>query len=194
MTLDLLGLANKYDFSPLQQSIMSYLKATLSVSNVCVIYNVAMFYQLRELCHACTAFVDMNATAVMKTEGFLSLSQQALTELVSRDSFFSPELDIYHGVKRWLEANDVSLSEAKDLLKVVRLQLLPLKDILGDVRQSELYDANVILDAITMMKMEAPIELRQRGLLCKYTIWILLGYYIGHYWILSRYLIGIIFL
>lgn len=94
MTLDLLGLCNKYDFSNLQSSILAYLKATLSVYNVCIVYNVSSYYQLQELCTACASFIDMNAQSVMKTEAFLSLTQQSLIELVSRSSFCSPELEV----------------------------------------------------------------------------------------------------
>ena len=144
---------------------MAYLKATLNVSNVCIIYNCAMFYQLKDLCSACASFVDLNAQAVMKSEGFLCLSQQALIKLLSRDSFFSPELEIYHGIQRWIEQNEVSSDGCKGLLKVVRLQLIPLKSLLGEIRQSELYEANDILDAIAMVNQKKPIDLNQRGLL-----------------------------
>ena len=65
VTLDLLGLANKYDFCTLQHAIMSFLKATLTIANVCHIFNVALFYQLKELSQACTSFVDMNASQVL---------------------------------------------------------------------------------------------------------------------------------
>jgi BTB/POZ domain-containing protein 9 len=165
VVLDLLGLANKYDFNQLQLSLMAYLKATLNVSNVCITYNVAMFYQLKELCQACASFVDLNAPAVMKSDGFLTLSHQALIQVISRDSFYSPELDIYLGIKRWRENNELDPSELKSLLKVVRLQLLPMESLLNEVRQSGLYEANDILDAITMINQKKPIDLDQRGLL-----------------------------
>ena len=146
---------------------MAYLKATLNEINVCIVYNVASFYQLKELCMACTTFVDMHASAVMKNEGFLSLTQQAITELLSRDSFFAPELEIYHGICRWMESNEVDPTTAKSLLQVVRLQLLPIEELLGEVRQSTLYEANDILDAITMINLKKQIELNQRGFLGK---------------------------
>lgn len=115
MTLDLLGLSNKYDFNLLQQSLTAYLKATLNVTNVCLVYNVASYYQLRDLGTSCSTFVDMHASEVMKSDGFLSLSQSALTELISRDSFFASEMEIYHGIVRWMKHNRV---QSKDLLKV----------------------------------------------------------------------------
>ena len=163
----MLGLTNKYDFAMLQQAIITYLKATLSGSNVCYVYNVASFYQLKDLCSACSAFVDLHALEVMKSEGFLSLSQSVLTDLVQRDSFFAPELDIYHGVVRWMKHNDVTQDSAKELLKGIRLQLIALDDLLEEVRVDGYFDADCILDAIQIANQTPDIKLGYRGLLSK---------------------------
>ena len=163
--LDLLGLANKYDFAPLQTSIMAFLRATLNVTNVCLVYNVANYYQLRDLCFACSTFVDGHAAEVMKSDGFLSLSLSALTELCNRDSFFAPEIDIYRGIVRWVGHNEVETEVSRRLLQVVRLQLIPMEHLLGEIRSSKLFDPDHILDAIAMCTTKRSIELRQRGLL-----------------------------
>ncbi|XP_019853257.1 PREDICTED: BTB/POZ domain-containing protein 9-like isoform X2 [Amphimedon queenslandica] len=163
--LDLLGLSNKYDFSHLQSSILAYLKATLSVHNACIIYNVANFYQLSDLCLACASYIDINAQAVMRSEAFLSISHQSLVELVSRTSFYCPELEVYFGIRRWLDNNEVSKDEEKNILKIVRLELIPMSSLLGEVRESSLFEANDILDAIAMINKKNMIELNQRGLL-----------------------------
>ena len=165
--LDLLGLANKYDFDLLQSSIMAFLRATLNVNNVCLVYNVASFYQLKDLCFACSTFVDTHAAEVMKSDGFLSLSLSALTELCNRDSFFAPEIDIYRGIIRWVTHNEVDVEVSRELLKVVRLQLMSTEHLLGEIRSSKLFDPNHILDAITLFTTKESIELRQRGLLSK---------------------------
>ena len=163
--LELLGLANKYDFAALQNSIMAFLRATLNVNNVCLVYNVASFYQLRDLCFACSTFVDGHAAEVMKSDGFLSLSQSALTELSGRDSFFAPEIEIYRGIVRWVTHSEVDTDASRSLLKVVRLQLIPIRNLLGEIRSSKLFDPNHILDAIALYTTKEPIELGQRGLL-----------------------------
>ena len=167
MTLDLVGLANKYSFLALQQSIISYLKAAVTVANVCLIFSVSSYYQLKELNSACTDFIDLHATDVMKSDGFLSLSQSALLDLVSRDSFYAPEMDIYHGILQWVQSNEVDVKDAKELLKAVRLQLIPMADLLQVVRKSGFFDAHEILDAITMINQFPSINLHHRGLLCK---------------------------
>ena len=109
----------------------------------------------------------MHALEVMKSEGFLSLTQQVLTDLVHRDSFFAPELDIYHGVVRWMKHNEIDHEAAKDLLKGVRLQLIPLTDLLEEVRSAGYFDADCILDAIHMASQTHDIKLGYRGLLSK---------------------------
>lgn len=167
MVLQLLGLTNKYDFSTLQQAITTYLKATLSVLNVCVIYNVASFYQLKELAESCSTFVDMHAPEVMKADGFLSLSQTALTELIARDSFFAPEVEIYHGIQSWMDHNNVQKEDAGDLLAGLRLQLIPQDNLLKEIRMSGMFDSDKILDALSLISQKPNSELGHRGLLSK---------------------------
>ena len=169
VSLDLVGLANKYDFSILQQAIMSYLKATLTVANVCHVLNVSSFYQLKELIQACTSFVDMNAPQVMTSDGFLSLEKQALIELLSRDSFFAPEIDIFYGVQRWIESSECSSADIKELRSVLRLSLIPMEALLGVVRECKLFEDSEILDAIAVSCQQVnKTELKQRGLMSKW--------------------------
>lgn len=136
--------------------------------NVCIVYNIASFYQLKDLSEACSTFVDMHAIDVMKVEGFLSLSQTALTELIARDSFFAPEIAIYQGVKSWLEHNGVQKSSAEDLLAGIRLQLIPQANLLDEIRKSCMFDPDKILDALSMINQTSILELGSRGLLSKW--------------------------
>ena len=165
MILDLLGLSNRYNFDALQQAISSYLKATLSVNNACVIFNTANFYQLKDLCTACYTYIDSHATEMTSSEGFLSLSQAALIDLLSRDSFFAPEIEIFRSIVQWMEKNNISVEEASDLLKVVRLQLVSNNDLFNIIRPSGLYQPDQILDALHYQSEKKPLELHQRGLL-----------------------------
>ena len=175
MVLHLLGLANKYDFNTLQQTVTAYLKATLSVSNVCIIFNVASFYQLKDLSAACAAFIDMHAPEVMKSDGFILLSQSALCELLERDSFYAQELDIYHGLLKWLDHQKENNVEARDLLKLIRLQLIPMPSLLQEVRPSGHFRPDDILDAICVAEKGPGTELQQRGMLSKQFVAIHVG-------------------
>lgn len=176
----MLGLANKYDFGTLQQAITTYLKATLSVSNVCIIYNVASYYQLKELADACTTFVDIHAPEVMKADSFLSLSRMALAELISRDSFFAPEIEIFHGIREWMKHNNVQSEDAKDLLDGIRLQLISQSDLLQEIRKSGMFKPDKILDALYLVDQRSLLDLKHRGLLSKqFPFFILSIFYIS---------------
>lgn len=49
--------------------------------------------------------MDEHACEVIQHESFLQLSADALNELVSRDSFYAPEIDIFLAVRAWVNAN-----------------------------------------------------------------------------------------
>lgn len=49
--------------------------------------------------------MDKHALDVMNHESFLRLSAAALSEMISRDSFFASEIDIFLAVKRWVNTN-----------------------------------------------------------------------------------------
>lgn len=58
-------------------------------------------YQI-QVCHE---YMDEHACEVIQHESFLQLSADALNELVSRDSFYAPEIDIFLAVRAWVNAN-----------------------------------------------------------------------------------------
>lgn len=56
--------------------------------------------------------MDKHAPEVIQHENFLQLSPEALKKLISRDSFYAPEIDIFLAVEMWVKANpDVNTSE-----------------------------------------------------------------------------------
>jgi len=73
--LDLLGMANKYGFQALEVAISDYLKLSLSLKNVCVIYDMASIYGLSKLCEQCVLYMDRHACDILKTDGFLHMSR-----------------------------------------------------------------------------------------------------------------------
>ena len=64
LILEILGLAHKYGFQDLESSISDYLKAVLSIKNVCLIYDTASLYGLEKLMHSCCFFMDRHAVEV----------------------------------------------------------------------------------------------------------------------------------
>lgn len=78
-------------------------------------------------------------------------------------------VQVYQGIRRWLDGNNEVLSqgEISKVLKTVRLELIPLDNLLEEVRGCGLFEPNDILDAITMINKVNSIDLNQRGLLGK---------------------------
>ncbi|XP_070579023.1 BTB/POZ domain-containing protein 9-like [Ptychodera flava] len=161
--LDILGLAHRYGFIDLELSISDYLRATLNISNVCLIYDVASLYQLRSLKDTCFSFMDNNAGEVMQSESFLALSEAALTDVISRHSFCASEIDIFNAVLEWSKNNpDV---DPTNIVCAVRLPLMSLQDLLNIVRPTNLVSPDAILDAIKLREESRDMELGYRGYL-----------------------------
>ena len=103
--VDLLGCAHKYGFVSLQHSVSDYLESILDIKNVCSIYDIAALYQLEKLERTCARFIDRNCQTLIKSQSLLGLSETSLAQIIGRNSFCAPEVEIFHVVKRWHELN-----------------------------------------------------------------------------------------
>ena len=124
-------------------------------------------YSLHELLTTSCTLMDLNAKEVLNTEGFFSLSEPSLTELLSRDSFYADEVDIFNGVIEWLQFNNKTKESSHRLLSTVRLNLLDMKELLSRVRPSGFFCPDTILDAIEAKVNVDPLTLNRRGILSK---------------------------
>ncbi|XP_063993125.1 BTB/POZ domain-containing protein 9 [Diachasmimorpha longicaudata] len=159
--LDILGLAHQYGFLELEMAISDYLKEILNIKNVCLIFDATRLYQLDRLTKVCHEYMDKHALEVIKHESFLQLSANAVKELVSRDSFYAPEIDIFLAMQTWVKANpEVDMNE---VLGQVRLSLLAITDLLNVVRPTGLVSPESILDAIAARTQTRDSELIYRG-------------------------------
>lgn len=161
--LDILGLAQQYGFVDLEVSISDYLQEILQIRNVCIIFDAARLYQLQFLTQVCSSFMDQHALDIIHHETFLQLSASALKELLARDSFYAPEVEIFRAVCEWVQANPDE--DADDILSIVRLPLMSLSELLGIVRPAGLVSPDTILDAIQARTQAKDSELNYRGCL-----------------------------
>lgn len=74
MLLDMLGLCHQYGFAELETSISDFLKAALSIQNVCLIFDIANMYGLESLAQTCCEFIDRSANVIIQHESLLNLS------------------------------------------------------------------------------------------------------------------------
>lgn len=99
--LELLGLTDEYGIDVLKLAIAADLKANIHLENCCSILDAALLYKLQTLSDACLKFMDRNATEVLGSSGFKTLSQDSLCALLDRDSFFASEVNILNAVSEW---------------------------------------------------------------------------------------------
>lgn len=88
-----------------------------------------------------------------------------MEEVLRRDSFCAPEINIFRAVQQWSEKNP-----EEDLVRViqyVRLPLMNLEELLNIVRPSCLISADTILDAIQLKNHSRDMQLSYRGFLSK---------------------------
>lgn len=143
--LDTLGLAHQYGFQDLETAISDILKQLLALRNVCAILDTAHLYGLEKLVKVCHGFLDRHATEILMHESFLQLSQSSLIELLQRNSFFAPEVEIFRGVCNWCKVNE---DKNDSVMKCVRLPLMSVADLLSVVRPAGLVKPDALLDAI----------------------------------------------
>ncbi|XP_055911449.1 BTB/POZ domain-containing protein 9 [Eupeodes corollae] len=144
--LDTLGLANQYGFTELELAISEYLRQYISLSNVCAILDAARLYNLEKLVNVCLTFMDRNAAEILQHESFRGLSKESLEEVLKRDSFFAPEVQIFIAVNEWCKQN--SNIDVGTVVSYVRLPLIHLEHLLQVVRQSGILGPDKLLDAI----------------------------------------------
>ncbi|XP_065364039.1 BTB/POZ domain-containing protein 9 [Calliphora vicina] len=144
--LDTLGLANQYGLSELELAISDYLRQYLALSNVCAILDAARLYNLEKLAKVCLTFMDRNAADILQQESFKNLSKESLQEVLRRDSFFAPEVQIFVAVWEWCKHN--KNVDIQSVVSYVRLPLMNLEHLLQVVRPSGILEPDKLLDAI----------------------------------------------
>lgn len=97
--VDIYGLVELYDFELLKETISKYLAAKLSVDNCFEILDAAYLHSLDDLQNTCLTFMDHRSTEVLHHDSFKSMSVNSLATLLMRDTFYAPEIDIFHAVK-----------------------------------------------------------------------------------------------
>jgi len=161
LILEILSLAHQYGFVELETSISDYLKATLNIKTVCLIYDTSSLFQLNSLEDSALLFMDRNALEVLNHDSFVTLSDAAVKELISRDSFCADEIEIFRAVSRWAKGNPDS--DVSNVLEEIRLSLINIQDLLKVVRPTDLMPADILLDAIQSRTESKDSELRYRG-------------------------------
>jgi len=158
LLLDILGLAHRYGFEALQTAISDHLEAVLNIHNVCLIYDIASVYSLASLSRTCCTYMDRHAADIIQSDSFLTLSPTALREVVSRDSFCAPEIEIFKALTSWSERNKVSLNESADTHSVSSADSVSVDgetqgDEAGSITDINITVCNVGVDIVSMVRL-----------------------------------------
>ena len=163
--LDILILANRYSLLSLESAITGYLKDIISELNVTEIYDVAAVIDITDLVSACLQYIDHHATQILNLDDFTRMSKKSVKDVISRQSFFASEIDIFHALKRWINENE---EDDTELCTCVRLPLIDMTCLLNEIRESKLFAPDNILDAIKMKHENTVNNLPHRGFLGKF--------------------------
>ncbi|EDX10142.1 uncharacterized protein Dsimw501_GD14335, isoform B [Drosophila simulans] len=66
--------------------------------SACMILDAARLYNLEKLTEVCLMFMDRNADDVLLHDTFDTLSKESLEEVLRRDCFFAPEVQIFSSI------------------------------------------------------------------------------------------------
>ena len=125
------------------------------VDKVCTILDQAIRYDLKTLIDECMQFIITNCRSVIKTEGFESLSSNALTKILDSDRLLLSEIDLFKACIKWAKrissdnaADDELRQHLTDCLRHIRFTSMTAEefarnvgemDILTDEEKSAIY-------------------------------------------------------
>lgn len=101
IVVGIMGTAHKYQVTDLLKFCSDYLTLILRPDNACNILELALFYEDKALLQAACNFIDDNALDVLKSDGFLELSEKSLAFVLKGDTFFAKETEIFQRSVEW---------------------------------------------------------------------------------------------
>lgn len=180
LVLDILGLVHQYGFTELEKTVADYLQvitlfyfsyltflfqSICNVENVSSIFSVSQLYSMRELAEFCLDYIDNCGAEIIRQSNFCQLSSPALEQIICRDSFCAPEIEIFKALVRWMDVNPGESAQFDHLISFIRLSLIKLDDLLNVIRPSGLIQPDVLLDAINEQMKKKSSDFIHRGFL-----------------------------
>ena len=156
-------LADRYSFVLLKEALGEQLSRHIGETNVLEVFVHADMCHLPQLQEKCLKFVDGNADRVLKSNAFLSLPEDNLKDVISRDTFIAPEVSVFQAVLQWKEHNKQSRKEMEEILKCVRLSEISPQDLFAVVEPCNLFQEPSILRAIRIQVKPELEQMQPRG-------------------------------
>ncbi|XP_050435394.1 BTB/POZ domain-containing protein 9-like [Adelges cooleyi] len=162
--LELFTISDYFSFPNLQYSLSEHLRRNIRINNACSMFTVARLYQHKQLVFEILDFIITHALDVLQSKDFLSLSADALQEILIHDSFCADEIDIFRAVFRWIKENqyDPQSDAISKVLSTVRYPLMSNVDLF-EVWNSQLVSFDTISAAMHLRDTGPPHILQFRG-------------------------------
>ena len=124
----------------------NFLEGNLTVENCIFNYYFADKYQCVELREGAREVMNLNFTAVMETEDFLSLNMKQVMEWVSSDDItVNAEQEVFNGIVKWVSHNKSEReADFPILLQHVRLVSISHEFLLNKLVKEELVAKNTV--------------------------------------------------
>lgn len=166
--IEVLYLAKKYIVPSLTVKCSEFLEQNLDVGNVLAVLPEALRFSESQLVSKCWLIVDEQAREVVKSQAFVLLDRELLSEVVKRDSLVINEIELFQAVNRWAvrECKRLTLEggwkEKREVLgpvlELIRFPLMTEKEFAGVVLLSKLLDLDEVTDMIRFYNKLPVIE------------------------------------
>ena len=159
----MLAMADRFGFVQLKEALSEKLASMVTLKNVLHLLLYGDLYQASSLLNQCLATVDQKAEKVLSSDAFLTLATSTLSLIISRDTFFVPEMFVYNAVVGWKDYNGVSKEELEEVLGYVRLSQIPPKELFRTVEPAQLFRPVEITDALRVQIKPEFQQMKPRG-------------------------------
>lgn len=161
------SVADRFGFVSLKEALGDQLSQNhISLDTVLILLVHSDIYHLQQLHTHCLEFIKnkTHTTQVLRHASLLSLPEQSLIAMISRDTLVVPEIEVFKAVQRWKEHNNKSVEEIGELLKCVRLsEFSSAEQIFTEVEPTGLIESKTILSGVRVLCKPCIGEMRPRG-------------------------------
>lgn len=170
-SLEVLELSKLYLLHDLEIMVAEKIKSSLTMLNVFAIMRSAQNIQLEYICLSCYKFLSLRFLSVFNGKNYLGMTYGAWDFILEKrkeervvkpkvsssdlDSDWAPfhhnrEMTVFSALLEWAQnySNDLKDKEVQELFSKIRLNMIAPKDLVGNVRRSNVYDINFLLDIV----------------------------------------------
>ena len=157
--MQVLYLAKKYMLPSLADKCKTFLGENLDASNVFHVLPAAQKYEEKDLEDHCWKVIDNQTEEAVKSDGFVTIKNSLLKELVERDSLNVKEVELFKAVDCWA-AEECKMRGLKAegslkrrilgerIVKAIRFPLMEEKEFVEVVLDSEILTARESFDMV----------------------------------------------